>query len=113
MAKAPTTYRNHIPLPAINLQFSRTLTRTSIHHKRQVSGPYTTLFTYALSYQVVFLPKTPQELPYNLINQMPVAKSEKQQVVIEVQDVSPPGGKSLMGEYQIGKAMKPQTPECP
>lgn len=43
---------------------------------------------------------------------MPVAKLEKQQVVIEVQDVSPPVGKSLMDEFQIGKAMKPQTPEC-
>ena len=66
------------------------------------------------SYQVVFLPKTPkEELAYNLIGQMPVAMPEEQQVTIEVQGVSPPGGKSLMGEFQLGKTMKPQTPECP
>ena len=43
---------------------------------------------------------------------MSVAMSEKQQVAIEVQGISPPGGNSLMGQSQIGKTPGPQNPEC-
>lgn len=38
--------------------------------------------------------------------------SEEQQVAIDIQGVSPPGGTSLMGESQRGKALRPQTAEC-
>lgn len=37
---------------------------------------------------------------------------EEQQVAMDIQGVSPPGGTSLMDESQIGKALRPQTPEC-
>lgn len=40
-----------------------------------------------------------------------VAMSEEQQAVAEVQDVSPSGGKSPMGDSQIVKPLRP-GPEC-
>lgn len=43
---------------------------------------------------------------------LPVAISEEQFMAIEVQGVSPPGGKSLMGEIQIDKVLRPQNPKC-
>lgn len=36
----------------------------------------------------------------------------EEQVAIDIQGVSPPGGTSLMGESQRGKALRPQTAEC-
>lgn len=41
---------------------------------------------------------------------VPMAMSEEQQVVSEVQDVSPTGGSSLMGQSHLGKAAGLQTP---
>lgn len=38
--------------------------------------------------------------------------SEGLQVAVDIQGVSPPGGTSLMGESQLGKALRPQTAEC-
>ena len=42
---------------------------------------------------------------------MPVAMSEEQQVAIETQGVSPPGGDSLVDQAQLAKAPRPQALE--
>lgn len=42
---------------------------------------------------------------------MPVDMSGDHQVANEVHDVSPPGGNSLKGQPQLGKVLRPQTPE--
>lgn len=41
-----------------------------------------------------------------------VAVPEEQQVAPDVWEVSPPGGKALVGEWWIGKAPKASAPEC-
>lgn len=40
-----------------------------------------------------------------------MAMSEEPQVAVEVQGVRLPGGNSLMGESQLGKALRPQILE--
>lgn len=43
---------------------------------------------------------------------MPVAKSEEQQVAIELQETGPTECKAPMSESQIGKAPRALAPEC-